>query len=84
MEEVVIDFMEQVQNQEIAEETEEDSVDEEEEPDFNEVAHKMDQTNLTEFFKENPDVAKLMKIDTAKELPMTSRVIGQLMNFDDG
>ena len=44
----------------------------------------MDQTNLTEFFKENPDVAKLMKIDTAKELPMVSRVIGQLMNFDDG
>ena len=63
MEEVVIDFMEQVQNQEIKEESEEESEDEEDEPDFNEVAHKMDSINLTEFFKENPDVATLMKID---------------------
>ena len=76
MEDVVIDFMEQVQNQEIAEESEEDSEEEAEEPDFNEVAHKMDQANLTEFFKENPDVAKIMKIDSAKELPMVSRIIG--------
>ena len=63
MEEVVIDFMEQVQNQDIKEESEEESEDEEDEPDFNEVAHKMDTTNLTEFFKENSDIAKLMKID---------------------
>jgi|TARA_B110001450_G_C17527485_1_gene443201 hypothetical protein len=53
MEEIVIDFMEQVQNQSIKEESEEDSEDEEDEPDFNEVAHKMDPINLTEFFKEH-------------------------------
>jgi hypothetical protein len=76
MDDVVIDFMEQVQKQEIPEESEEDSKDEQDEPDFNEVAHKMDTINLTEFFKENPDIANLMKIDPLKELPMISRIIG--------
>jgi hypothetical protein len=76
LEDVVIDFMEQVHNQSIKEESDESDKDEEEENDFNEVAHKMNKDNLTEFFKENLDVARLFRIDTSKELPMVSRVIG--------
>ena len=68
--------MEQVHNQDIKEESEEDEEDDEDEKDFNEVAHKMDKLNLTEFFKENTEVAKMFRIDTTKELPMVSRLIG--------
>ena len=78
LEEVVVDFMEQVHNQDIREESEEDTEEEDKDFDitFDEVANKMNKQNLTEFFKENAEVAKLLRIDTTKELPVVSRIIG--------
>lgn len=73
MQDAVIDFMEQVHNQDIKEESENHSSDEEHS--LNDVADKMDKESLTEFFKDNKDVAKLFRIDTTKELPMVSRII---------
>ena len=44
----------------------------------------MDKESLKHFFKENHDVAKMFDIDHTQELPMVSKIIGHLMNYDDG
>tara|TARA_B110000285_G_scaffold98064_1_gene111860 strand:- start:261 stop:458 length:198 start_codon:yes stop_codon:yes gene_type:complete len=63
MENAIIDFMEQVNNQSIKEESDESDQEEDEENYFDEVAHKMDKESLKMFFKENHEVAKMFDID---------------------